>query len=236
MDQTISTSRLKLILITKAERGSSEFAWLHEIYSNEQATWWSINGRSKSIEDTERMAQGSLPASEEGKEETKSYRILYAVHTAHDETTSDVVNSQAQSLESETISTELIGLVSLKSTNSSSLALPEHLTIPADAAATTLTVDLAYMFLPAAWGKGYATETLEAVFEGCRRARSFWTPYSKVYVRAIVNEENPASMRVMHKTEMIEKGVYVWTGQPVFLAGKWVERSSLHIYGMHLLE
>ena len=133
------------------------------------------------------------------------------------------------------MSTEFIGLVTLKSTDPSSLALPEHLTIPANTTTPTLTVDLAYMFLPAAWGQGYATETLNALFEGCRRAPSFWTPYSKVYMRAIVNEENPASMRVIGKTGMTEKGVYEWTGQRVFLAGKWVERSRLRIYGMHLV-
>lgn len=40
MDQTVFTPRLKLTLITKAERGSDEFEWLHEYRSNEQATWW----------------------------------------------------------------------------------------------------------------------------------------------------------------------------------------------------
>ena len=198
----------------------------------------SINGRSKSIEDTERIIKASLPINEEAEKEerTKAYRVLYAVHNAHHETTSDPANSQSQAPKSEETSTELLGLVSLKSTDSRSLALPEHLTIPADVTATTLTLDLSYMFLPAAWGKGFATEALDAVFKHCRRAQSFWAPYSKVYMKAIVNEENPASMRVMHKTGMTEKGVYEWRGQAVFLAGKWVERSSLHIFGMYLLE
>ena len=199
----------------------------------------SIHGRSKSIEDTEKRIIGSLPNNEEGKEEkTKTYRILYAVHSApHHESPNASTNKiiQSQSPTSEKVSTELIGLIALKSTDSHSLALPEHLTLPADIATTTLTLDLAYMFLPAAWGQGFATEALGAVFAACRLTHSFWAPYAKVYVRAIVNAENPASRRVMHKAGMTEKGVYEWTGEAVFLAGKWAERSSLYIYGMGLL-
>ncbi len=40
MDPTIITARLKLTLITAAEKGSQEFEWLHDLRSNEKATWW----------------------------------------------------------------------------------------------------------------------------------------------------------------------------------------------------
>ena len=133
-------------------------------------------------------------------------------------------------------STEFIGLVNLKSVDAGSLPLPEDLTLPAAAATTTLTVELAYSFLPVGWGKGYATEALDALFESCKRARSFWTPFTKLYVLAMVNAANPASQRVMHKTGMTKRGVYEWTGKAVFIAGEWRERDSLHIFGMHLLE
>lgn len=80
MDPIIFTPRRKLTLVTKAERGSSELEWFHELRSNEEATWWrydvffviplvhlelrslsrfsrltlrSIYGQAKSIEDTE---------------------------------------------------------------------------------------------------------------------------------------------------------------------------------------
>jgi len=74
------------------------------------------------------------------------------------------------------------------------------------------------------------------VFEACKGAPSFWAPFEKLYVRAIVNGGNPASVRVMEKTGMIERGIYEWTGKPIFLGGQWEERSNLHIFGMHLLE
>ena len=40
MDPVIFTRRLKLTLVTKAERGSPELEWFHELRSNEKATWW----------------------------------------------------------------------------------------------------------------------------------------------------------------------------------------------------
>lgn len=175
--------------------------------------------------------KGYLPT-KEGQENT--YRVAYAVHKVL-ESMSGSIEGEPQPAEQEKKPTEFVGLVTLKSLDAGSLALPEVLTLPVAAATTTLTVELAYSFLPIGWGKGYATESVEAVFETCKRARHFWTPFSKLYIRAIVNEGNPASMRVMDKTGMVKRGIYDWTGK-VFLAGEWRERDRLHIFGMHLLE
>jgi RimJ/RimL family protein N-acetyltransferase len=176
--------------------------------------------------------KGSLPTNE--GEET-AYRAVYAVHEVL-ESISGPVEDEPQPAEQGKKPTEFVGLVTLKSLNAGSLALPEDLALPAATATTTLTVELAYSFLPTAWGKGYATESVGAVFESCKRVRSFWAPFSKLYVRAIVNEGNPASLRVMDKTGMTKLGVYTWTGKAIFLAGEWRERDSLCIFGMYLLE
>ena len=175
--------------------------------------------------------KGNLPTNE-GEE--NPYRVAYAVHKVLE--SSGSVEGESQPAEQGEKSTEFIGLVTLKSLDAGSLALPDDLTIPVAAATTTLTVELAYLFLPIGWGKGYATESVQAAFESCKRARSFWTPFSKLYIRAIVNEGNSASQRVMDKTGMTKSGVYEWTGKAVFLAGEWRERDSLLIFGMHLLE
>ncbi|MCJ1385568.1 hypothetical protein MMC17_008691 [Xylographa soralifera] len=232
MDPIIFTSRLKLTLVTKADRGSPELEWIHEVRSDEKATWWSTFGRSKSIEDSEKVMKRWLP-SNEGEENT--YRVVYAVHKVL-ESMSGSGEGEPQPTEQGKKSTEFIGLVTLRSLDADSLALPEEFTLPVAAAPTTLSVEIAYMFLPMGWGKGYATESLTAVFECCKRARSFWTPFSKLYVRALVNKDNRASLRVMEKTGMTNKGVYEWSGKAVFLCGEWRERDSICIFGMHLLE
>lgn len=172
-----------------------------------------------------------LPASE--GEENK-YRVVYAVHKALD-VPSGSPEGESQLIEREKRATAFIGLVTLRSLDASMLAVPEDLTIPVAATATTLMVDLGYMFLPVGWGKGYATESLEALLEACKRAKSFWIPFSKVYIRGLVNEENPASLRVMEKVGMVQRGIYEWTGKAVFFAGKWWERGNIHVFGMHLL-
>lgn len=196
-------------------------------------TLCSLAGKAKSIEDTERSIRNYLP-NNEGEE--KPYRVVYAVHRAHEPTREIVEGEEAQSTEQGEEETELLGLVNLRSLDSTALALPEQFTLPVTAGTMTLTVEIAYKFLPDAWGKGYATESVKAVFEACKRARSFWTPFSKVNVRAIVNGGNPASRRVMHKTGMAELGVYELNDRRIYLAGEWRDRHSLHIFAMHLIE
>ena len=195
----------------------------------------SIYGTSKSIEDTEKVIKGFLPTPT--NEEENTYRVSYAVHKFLEDSTDGPVEDDSQSAEQEKKRpTEFIGLVGLKSLDAGNLALPEDLTLPVSAATTILTVELAYLFLPDGWGKGFATESVKAVLESCKGARSFWRPYSKLYVRAIVNEGNPASMRVMDKTGIAKRGIYKWTGKPIFLGGEWQTQSNLHIFGLHLLE
>lgn len=181
------------------------------------------------MEDTEKVMKPMLPhAPTEGEE--KTYRIMYAVH--------ELLSSNDSSSPSPTqdnIPSRLIGLITLRSLGPSSLALPSHLFPPSTQSPEVLTLELGYQYLPSAWGKGFAGESLGAVFSVVKRAAStFWTPYYKVYVRAIVNSENPASQRVMAKLGVQQLGMYQWAGESLFLGGKWRDRDDLWIYGMFL--
>lgn len=177
--------------------------------------------------------KGCLPSTEE-----TSRRVAYAVYNALEPISRSVEGEPH--VEQEEQPTRFIGLITLKSLNAESLVLPGDLTLPNDptlsniAATSPLNLELAYLFLPSGWGKGYATESIKAALGSCKRAQSFWIPFRKLYIRAIVNELNPASVRVMEKTGMTKCGVYE-TVLAVFLAGEWRERHVLCIFGQYLL-
>ncbi|KAE9968293.1 hypothetical protein BLS_005945 [Venturia inaequalis] len=221
MDPVILTSRLKLTLITTAEIGSPELEWVHELFSDKDATWWSILGQSKSTQDSQSRLQNFIPKpAAEGH--SKSFKIAYAVHKLLDPEESE---SKA----------DFIGLVNLVSAAASPLVLPDHLILPASENAATETLILSYSFLPRGWGKGFATESVGAVLDFCKSLTPFWEPFAKVYIRVIVNDGNPASLRVMGKLGIQERGIFKWTGK-VWLAGGWRFEDDLHIFGKYLIE
>jgi RimJ/RimL family protein N-acetyltransferase len=180
----------------------------------------SISAQSKAIEDTEKRIQAWLPKDPiEG--EPKSYRIAYAVHK--------ILNSNPQT-------TQFIGLITLVSAAGHALVIPDALILPPNSSPeSTETVILAYSFLPRGWGAGFATESVSAVLAACKQIPNFWTPFEKVYVRGVVNDGNPASLKVMEKLGIKERGVFEWKGK-IWLAGGWRYEDRLHISGAYILE
>jgi len=177
----------------------------------------SIHGRSKTIEDTEKVLEGILPN-----------RTAYMIH--------ELLPSNSDSLSRENTPTRFIGLVTLRPIGPKDLVLPDHFFPSSTLSPGCLKMELGYGFLPVAWGKGYATEAVKTVLEACGKEGKLWGPFEKVFVRAIVNEENTASQRVLAKTDMKELGVHTWNGDGLWLAGKWRTRDRLHIYGMFVVE
>lgn len=237
MEPALNTPRLKLTLLTHAERGSKELGWLHELRSNKQTTLWSIRPPSKTLEDTEKVIGAFLPSppnlaaftattdspTSATRTAIQEYKIAYAVH----ETLPDF--------------TRFIGLITIISLSEYHLRLPADLVIPAAQEPTTLVVELAYSFLPTAWGKGYATESLSFVLDAVRAPASsaFWAPWEKVWMRVIVNGRNPASLKVMRKFEgkgVVEKGVFEWNGEKMLIGGEWRTEDDLYIFGAWLRE
>jgi RimJ/RimL family protein N-acetyltransferase len=196
-----------------------------------QLTPKSLYGASKTLEETEKSLKNILPAvEEEGKE--KTYRVGFAVHEILYPSTIDVPSKVPVN----DLPTRFIGLVSLRSLSpDETTSLPHlgHASTP-----TTLSLEIAYMFLPTSWGHGYATESINAVFDACKRAgaRGFWAPFEKAFVRAIVNDENRPSQRVMEKCGMDEPEVLEFEGGRYFIAGIWREKHRLFVYGRKLEE
>ena len=181
----------------------------------------SLYGASKTHEDTEKALKNILQVVQNVGEETK-YRIAYAVH--------EVLESPGDKEHS----SRFIGLITLRSLSADeTTSFPRlgHASTP-----TTLSLELAYMFLPTSWGHGYASESILAMFDACARAsKTFWAPYENVYVRAILNDENRPSQRVMEKCGMDEPEVVEFEGGRFFIAGKWRTEHRLFVYGKEIV-
>ncbi|KAH7396132.1 GNAT family acetyltransferase-like protein [Pyrenochaeta sp. MPI-SDFR-AT-0127] len=245
MDPLLFTPRLKLTLVENAERGSPELTWLHEMRSNAQATFWSILGQAKTLEDTEKYARMCLDTEEENGK-SNSYRMLYAVHEILSSASApnNNANNTDDSRHPNTSPSRFVGLINIKPIGGpNDLEIPAAHIDPTTLNPSTLVLEIGYQFLPVSWGKGYATESISAIFDALKRAAqpstnesSYWLPYQNLYVRAIVNEENPASLRVMAKTGMQKTGIWEWTGEAVWLAGRWIDKSKIHIFGKYLIQ
>ena len=171
--------------------------------------------------------QSALPTTTHDGE-AKSYRIVYAIH--------ELLEPPSDPTSHENTPTKFIGLVTLRSIGPNSLPLPADIFPASIFNPDCLTMELGYQFLPVAWGKGYATSAVTAVLDACKKEESFWDGYEKVFVRAIVNGENPASRRVMAKSGMQELAVHVWQGEGLWLAGRWRTTDDLYIFGKFMKE
>lgn len=167
----------------------------------------------------------------------------YAVHEILEpDTSSEQPNPDSRSTDHNhnlAPTTQFIGLVSILALGPKALPIPtDIIPSPAEhAKENTLQCEIAYSFLPKGWGKGYATEAVKAILLACRKVpHSHWAPFDKIYVRAIVNDDNPKSLKVMKKTGFEPKGIYEWSGEPIWLAGRWQSTSRLHIFGQMAVE
>jgi RimJ/RimL family protein N-acetyltransferase len=156
----------------------------------------------------------------------KFYSISYSVHE---------ILQESNAATSTDPPTRSIGFISLRS-----IPLDETTSLPRlgfASTATTLSLEVAYMFLPTAWGRGYATESIKAMFDACQKVdRGFWAPHKNLCVRAIVNNENKPSQRVMEKCGMGAPRVLEFKGDRFWINGKWIEEHCLFIYEKMLVE
>jgi len=167
------------------------------------------------VEDTKKQMNRFLPT------ESNKHRAAYFIHKIVE----PVSGHQTQE-------TELVGIMNLKP--ELMFQLPAKFTVPTGPDTGVLILEVGYSYLAAGWGQGYATEALVAVLNSLRTAYDFLSPYTKLYVQAIVGPDNPGSIRVMEKSGMQSLGVYEWEGEPVWLAGGWREPRVL-VYGQWVI-
>lgn len=247
IEKTVLTPRLRLTLLESAEVGSDDVRWMYELQSDPLCTQWrygllftnvrqyfsankglySMHGMCKTIEDTrDYLLQHVLPIQGEEQDQRK-HRVAYVVHKLRtdDKTTHDG--------KTESKPEELLGVVTFRP--SQGIPLTDDFTVDDKPGTGVLKLVMGYMFLPSAWGKGYATETLGAALGACKRSTNFWFPWKKVYFEGFVSPDNPASMRVMEKSGTKHVGTFVWEGEPVFLAGAWRE-CKVNVYSCWIVE
>jgi len=229
MEKIFWTPRLKLTVLETDKDGSDDLKWMHELRSDEQATSWSIHGKSKTLEDTKKFMAMILPSVNPEDGDLNRLRVAFAIHKIIEEIQGDE-GSKREGVEPET---KFIGGLTLRPHQA--VPLPDNFTVPNGPETGVLRLEIGYAFLPGAWGSGYSTEALMAALDAYKQAINFWSPFSKLYVEAIVGPDNPASVKVLEKAGLKSLGLYKWPGGPEFLAGAWRERAVL-VYGKWLVK
>ncbi|KAF2747012.1 hypothetical protein M011DRAFT_444814 [Sporormia fimetaria CBS 119925] len=216
IDAVITTPRLKLTRLTRADRDSEEFAWLHSLYSDEQASFWSLGGKTNSLDESAAKVKRVLSSN---SQTSPSYQYFHLVHDIEDR------NNPV-----------FVGTMNLKAVENGGLILPAQLSLTGASEPGVLSLEVGYGFLPAVWGKGYATEALDGLLSACSKAKEALKPYTKLYVQAVVNHSNLASQRVVEKCGFTYLGDFVYEGEPVFIGGKWREKDTVQVWGWRSCE
>lgn len=205
MDDTIFTKRLKLTRLRTFMEDSDDLTLFHSVWADPQATQWSRRGASKDLEASQRWMLKVLPP---------AGGIGYGVYR------------RAGSEEN----WEGIGVVTLLPQASTALPLPLGLR-PAGDEREPKAIQLGYLYLPNAWGHGYATESSEAMLEHYRKCSERNSELT--YVESIVHTQNGASIRVMEKLGFERIGGRAWGDELIFVSGDWRENRTM-VFGKYL--
>lgn len=246
----LETQRLRLIRIHDTSLNGDHLKWFHENWIDPVATSWryqptppfihqistsytnlparSLHGKTNTLEESQAWFQEHLD---------KYDAITYIVFSKHDAEGKELAYPG-----------KVLGNIGLR-TQAQGPSLPPFARAgpssdqtPTDPATPPLSEldtekplnlrSLGYSFLPAAWGKGYATEGVRAVIEAYREGTKEAREKGKetYYIEAIWGPENVASGKVLGKLGF--KIIGYREEEKAWLAGAW--RYGYNVSGLYV--
>ncbi|KAM3561521.1 hypothetical protein MY1884_002349 [Beauveria asiatica] len=188
MYRDIPTSRLLLRPVQTNEEGSIDLERFHTLWSNEQATKWSMRGPCRTLAESKAWMASIVPMPMPTINIRVSYSVLYA---ESDGGLMHPVNVDEKDW-------KMAGIVTLLPTDFKLEG--ESFTYAHGADGDPYrAVELGYLFAPEVWGKGFATESVRAVLDVYKRDVQ---PTDALFPREIlawVHEKNAGSRRVLQK-------------------------------------
>ncbi|KAI5457682.1 GNAT domain-containing protein [Mariannaea sp. PMI_226] len=184
----IRTARLLLRRLRSNEIGSQDLDWFHTVWSNDQATQWSPRGPCKTKQESSDWMAGIVPSSVPDDRT----RIAYAVFH---QSSSDSPNNSVD----ESSTWEIAGLITLLSSIHGDADDASRPGQPGNRA-----IEIGYLFLPSAWGHGFATESFRKFLEVYQEDLASTEEDVHVDLFAYVHARNAASFRVIQKLGLEE--------------------------------
>ncbi|KND88928.1 hypothetical protein TOPH_06497 [Tolypocladium ophioglossoides CBS 100239] len=194
----IHTPRLLLKQLQTNDAGTQDLEWFHHVWSNDQATQWSYHGPCKTREESQKWMAGVLPRNAMGSEA----KIAVAVLCKLSGDTAAPHNSDDD--------WEAAGIITLLQTD---FKLPTEEPPEPDSSSKNTAVKLGYLFHPASWGKGYATESLLEFLRVYQEESEARKRGVRVHICGNVHGDNVKSLRVMEKLGFEEVGRYKQEGR-----------------------
>ncbi|VUC36394.1 unnamed protein product [Clonostachys rosea] len=185
----VETPRLQMMQLNSNAEGSVDLDMFHNVWRDKEATQWSLRGPCENKTASQAWMAGVVPST---PGERSDKRVCCAVLLRQNRPGPDVAGHRSVEDGSESIGI----LTLLPSEPIEEGSLGSSLT---NGTNRVIGLELGYLFLPSAWGKGFATESIRAFLEhhGSERRKS--DPQTKIQIQANVHPDNIGSLRVLHK-------------------------------------
>ncbi|CAH0053851.1 unnamed protein product [Clonostachys solani] len=184
----VETPRLQLMQLNSNAEGSVHLDLFHNVWRDKQATQWSPHGPCENKIASQAWMAGVIPSTTADR---SGERVCYAVllrqnrpevkgHGTVDDDGSESIGILTL-LPSELIKEGLLGSPKIND------------------ASRAIGLELGYLFLPSAWGKGFATESIKALLEHYFSEKRKSNPQVMIQIQANVHHDNVRSLKVLYK-------------------------------------